>query len=39
MHDFLKGSLSKLSHLRKVMPQQKSLSILSKRNQAWHAKV
>jgi hypothetical protein len=30
-HDFFfKGSLSKLSHLRQVMLQQKSLSILSK---------
>jgi hypothetical protein len=37
-NDFFKGSLSNLSHLRKVMLQQKSLSILSKRHQAWHAK-
>jgi hypothetical protein len=29
-HDFFKGSLSNLSHLRQVMLQQKSLSILSK---------
>jgi hypothetical protein len=39
MHDFFKGSLSNLSHLRQVMLQQKLLSILSKRHQAWHAKV
>jgi hypothetical protein len=39
MHDFFKGSLSNLSHLRQVMLQQKLLSILSKRYQAWHAKV
>jgi hypothetical protein len=38
-HDFFKGSLSNLSHLRQVMLQQKLLSILSKRHQAWHAKV
>jgi hypothetical protein len=38
-HDFFKGSLRNLSHLRQVMLQQKSLSILSKRHQAWHAKV
>jgi hypothetical protein len=38
-HDFLKGSLSNLSHLRQVMLQQKLLSILSKQYQAWHAKV
>jgi hypothetical protein len=30
MHDFFKGSLSNLSHLRQVMLQQKSQSILSK---------
>jgi hypothetical protein len=34
-HDFFKGSLSNLSHLRQVMLQQKLLSILSKRHQAW----
>jgi hypothetical protein len=34
MHDFFKGSLSNLSHLRQVMLQQKLLSILSKRYQA-----
>jgi hypothetical protein len=39
MHDFFKGSLSNLSHLGQVMLQQKLLSILSKRHQAWHAKV
>jgi hypothetical protein len=38
-HDFFKGSLSNLSHLRQVMLQQKLLSILSKQHQAWHAKV
>jgi hypothetical protein len=38
-HDFFKGSLSNLSHLRQVMQQQKSLSILSKQHQAWHEKV
>jgi hypothetical protein len=37
-HDFFKGSLSNLSHLRQVMLQQKLLSILSKRHQAWHTK-
>jgi hypothetical protein len=31
---FFKGSLSNLSHLRQVMLQQKSLSILSKIHQA-----
>jgi hypothetical protein len=36
---FFKGSLSNLSHLRQVMLQQKSLSILSKQNQARHAKA
>jgi hypothetical protein len=36
---FFKGSLSNLSHLRQVMLQQKSLSILSKRPQAWHENV
>jgi hypothetical protein len=30
MHDFFKGSLSNLSHLRQVMLQQKLLSILAK---------
>jgi hypothetical protein len=39
MHDFFNGSLSNLSHLRQAMLQQKSLSILSKRHQAWHEKV
>jgi hypothetical protein len=39
MHDFFKGSLSNLSHLRQVMLQKKSLSILSKRHEAWHEKV
>jgi hypothetical protein len=39
MHDFFKGSLSNLSHLKQVMLQQKILSILSKRHQAWHVKV
>jgi hypothetical protein len=39
MHDFFKGSLSNLSHVRQVMLQKKLLSILSKRHQAWHAKV
>jgi hypothetical protein len=34
MHDFLKGLLSNLSHLRQVMIQQKLLSILSKQHQA-----
>jgi hypothetical protein len=29
-HDFFKGSLSNLGHLRQVMLQQKLLSILSK---------
>jgi hypothetical protein len=29
-HDFFKGSLNNLSHLRQVMLQQKILSILSK---------
>jgi hypothetical protein len=38
-HDFFKGSLSNLSHLRQVKLEQKLLSILSKRYQAWHAKV
>jgi hypothetical protein len=38
-HDFFKGLLSNLSHLRQVMLQQKLLSILSKQHQAWHAKV
>jgi hypothetical protein len=38
-HDFFKGSLSNVSHLRQVMLLQKSLSILSKRHQARHAKV
>jgi hypothetical protein len=38
-HDFFKGSLNNLSHLRQVMLQKKSLSILSKRHQAWHAKA
>jgi thymidylate synthase ThyX len=38
-HAYFKGSLRNLSHLRQVMLQQKSLSILSKRHQAWHAKV
>jgi hypothetical protein len=38
-HDFFKGSLSNLSHLRQVMLQQKSLSILSKQHQARHAKA
>jgi hypothetical protein len=38
-HNFFKGSLSNLSHLRQVMLQQKLLSILSKRYQACHAKV
>jgi hypothetical protein len=38
-HDFFKGLLSNLSHLREVMLQQKSRSILSKRHQAWHEKV
>jgi hypothetical protein len=38
-HDFFKGSLSNLSHLRQFMLQQKLLSILSKRHQAWHIKV
>jgi hypothetical protein len=38
-HDFFKGSLSNLSHLRQVMLKQKPLSILSKRHQAWYAKV
>jgi hypothetical protein len=38
-HDFFKGSLSNLSHLRQVMLQQKSLRILSKQHQAWHEKV
>jgi hypothetical protein len=38
MHDFFKGSLSNLSHLRQVMLQKKSLTILSKRHQAWHEK-
>jgi hypothetical protein len=38
-HDFFKGTLSNLSHLRQVMLQQKSLSILSKWHQAWHEKV
>jgi hypothetical protein len=33
-HDFFKGSLSNLGHLRQVMLQQKLLSILSKRHQA-----
>jgi hypothetical protein len=33
-HDFFKGSLSNLSHLRQVMLQQKLLSILSKQHQA-----
>jgi hypothetical protein len=33
-HDSFKGSLSNLSHLRKVMLQQKLLRILSKRHQA-----
>jgi hypothetical protein len=33
-HDFFKGSLSNLSHLRQVMLQQKLLSILSKRHHA-----
>jgi hypothetical protein len=37
-HDFSKGSLSNPSHLRQVMLQPKSLSILSKRHQAWHKK-
>jgi hypothetical protein len=32
-HDFFKGSLSNLSHLRQVMIQQKLLSILSKQHQ------
>jgi hypothetical protein len=36
---FFKGSLSNLSHLRQVMLQQKLVSILSKRHQAWHTKV
>jgi hypothetical protein len=35
-HDFFKGSLSNISHLRQVMLQQQLLSILSKRHQAWH---
>jgi hypothetical protein len=38
-HDFFKGSLSNLIHLRQVMLQQKILSILSKQHQAWNAKV
>jgi hypothetical protein len=38
-HNFFKGSLSNLSHLRQVILQQKLLSILSKRYQAWHEKV
>jgi hypothetical protein len=38
-HNFFKGLLSNLSHLRQVMLQQKLLSILSKRYQAWHEKV
>jgi hypothetical protein len=38
-HDFFKGSLSNLIHLRQVKLQQKLLSILSKRHQAWHVKV
>jgi hypothetical protein len=38
-NDFFKGLLSNLSHLRQVKLQQKLLSILSKRHQAWHAKV
>jgi hypothetical protein len=33
-HDFFKGSLSNLSHLRQVMLQQKLQSILSKQHQA-----
>jgi hypothetical protein len=36
---FFKDSLSNLSYLRQAMLQQKSLSILSKRYQAWHEKV
>jgi hypothetical protein len=32
-HDFFKGSLNNLSHLRQVMLQQKLLSILSKQHQ------
>jgi hypothetical protein len=38
-HDFFKGSLSNLIHLRQVMLQQKSVSILSKKYQAWQEKV
>jgi hypothetical protein len=39
MHVFFKGSLSNLRYLRQVMLQQKLLSMLSKRHQAWHEKV
>jgi hypothetical protein len=38
-HDFFKGSLSNLNHLRQVMLQKKLQSILSKRHQVWHEKV
>jgi hypothetical protein len=33
-HNFFKGSLSNLTHLRQVMLQQKLLSVLSKQHQA-----